>query len=114
MVRQGRMNKTVTVKVNSYHWSYKIGFWVTKSKNFHCHDGENYCRVGDKVIIKSCRKLTPLKYYFVRNIVLATGRQNLVTKDMSKYEKEAMDYNRRLRAKPPKTFFLKENGDNLM
>ena len=75
---------------------------MTKSKNFHCHDGENYCRTGDKVVIQQCRKITPIKYYFVRNIVLAAGRQNLQTKDMSIYEKEAMDYNRRLRSKSPK------------
>ena len=58
VVRQGRMDKTVTVRVNNYHFNYKIGFWVTKSKNFHCHDGENYTRVGDKVIIQSCRKMS--------------------------------------------------------
>jgi ribosomal protein S17 len=55
VVRQGRMDKTVTVRVNSYHWNYKVGFWVTKSRNFHSHDGENYCRTGDKVIIQNCR-----------------------------------------------------------
>ena len=92
------MDKTVTVRVNSYHWNYKVGFWVTYSKNFHCQDTENYCRTGDKVIIKSCRKLAPSKHYFVRNIVLAAGRQNLHTKDMSRYEKDAMDYNRVLRS----------------
>jgi hypothetical protein len=49
--------------------------------------------------------MSPLKAYFVRNIVLAAGRQNLYTKDMSKYEKEAMDYNRRLRARVPRTYY---------
>jgi len=41
----------------------------------------------------------------VRNIVLAAGRQNLYTKDMTKYEKDAMDHNRRLRAKNPKVYY---------
>ena len=48
--------------------------------------------------------MSPTKNYFVRNIVLAAGRQNLYTKDMSKYEKEAMDYNRRLRSQTPKVY----------
>jgi ribosomal protein S17 len=24
---------------------------MSKSKNFHVHDSENYCRTGDKVVI---------------------------------------------------------------
>ena len=104
VIRQGRNNKTVTCRVNSYHWNYKVGFWMSKSKNFHCHDEENYCRTGDKVIIRSCRKLSATKYFYVRNIVLATGRQHLTTSEMSKYEKDALNYNRKLRAKPPKVY----------
>ena len=49
--------------------------------------------------------MSATKHYFVRNIVLAAGRQNMYTKDMSKYEKEAMDYNRRLRSADPKVYF---------
>ena len=74
VIRQGRMDKTVTVRVSNYHWNYKVGFWMTRATHFHCHDGENYCRMGDKVIIKQCRKLAKSKHYFVRNIVLAAGR----------------------------------------
>ena len=51
IIRQGLNDRTVTVRINSYHWNYKVGFWMTKGKNFHCHDGENYTRKGDKVII---------------------------------------------------------------
>ena len=101
VIRQGRMNKTVTVRVSSYHWNYKVGFWVTRNKNFHCHDEENYCRTGDKVIIQSCRKLAKSKHFFVRNIVLAAGRQNFYTKDMTKYERDAIAYNEQLRSKTP-------------
>jgi len=87
VVRQGRMDKTVTVRVSSYHWNYKVGFWMSNSKNFHVHDQENYARTGDKVIIQACRHHSKSKNFFVRNIVLAAGRQNLYTKDMSGYEK---------------------------
>ena len=98
VVRQGRNDRTVTVRVSSYHYNYKVGFWMCKGRNFHCHDAENYCRTGDKVVIQQCRKLSSIKHYMVRNIVLAAGRQNLLTQDMSRYEKDAMDYNRILRS----------------
>ena len=52
VVKQGINDKTVTVKVNSYHWNYKVGFWLTKAKFLHCHDEENYVRTGDKVVIQ--------------------------------------------------------------
>ena len=57
------------------------------------HDEEEYCKTGDKVVIRYCRKLSNLKYYYVRNIVLATGRHNIYEEDLSKYEKEAIKYN---------------------
>lgn len=63
------------------------------------HDDEEYCRSGDKVVIKTCKKLSNSKYYFVRNVVLPVGRHNLYEKDMSKDEKEAMKYNEELRNK---------------
>ncbi len=43
-------------------------------KKFHCHDEEEYCRTGDKVVIRSCHKISNSKSYFVRNIVRPTGR----------------------------------------
>ena len=96
VIRHGRMNKTVTVRINSYHWNYKVGFWLTKGKNFHCHDEENYCRTGDKVVIRACRKMSTSKNFYVRNIMLATGRQNFYTQDMTAYEKNALSYNKNL------------------
>ena len=40
-------------------------------------------------------KLT--KNFYIRNIVLAAGRQNFYTKDMSTYEKDAIKFNEELR-----------------
>ena len=99
VIRQGRMDKTVTVRVSSYTWNHKVGFWITRANHFHCHDGENYCRTGDKVVIQACRKLSKSKYFFVHRIILAAGRQNFYTKDMSQYELDAIKYNEELRAK---------------
>ena len=41
------------------------------------HDEENFCKSGDKVVIRQCRKLTQHKYYYVRNIIKHVGRQNV-------------------------------------
>ena len=97
VVRQGRMDKTVSVRVHSYHWVWKVGHWQTKSKLFHCHDEENYCRTGDKVIIRHHRKISNSKSYYVRKIILAAGRQNFNKSEMSQYELDAIDYNEQLR-----------------
>ena len=105
VIKQGFKNKTVTVRVSSYGYNYKIGFWTGKGKTFHVHDEDNYCRTGDKVIIRGCRKLSPTKHYYVSRIVKATGRQNLTTGDMTPYEKEALRYNANLRRSPPKLYF---------
>merc|ERR1712086_681322 len=91
IIRQGRMDKTVTVRIMNYRWDYRVGFWRSRSKNMHVHDPDNYCRTGDKAIIRSCRKVSNLKTWYVRNIVWAAGRQNLFVKDMTRYEKDALD-----------------------
>lgn len=33
------------------------------------HDEKNFSITGDKVVIKACRPITPMKHYFIRNIV---------------------------------------------
>lgn len=38
------------------------------------HDEENFTRAGDIVVIKSCRKVTDRKAFYVRNVVKQAGR----------------------------------------
>jgi hypothetical protein len=41
-----------------------------RSANYLVHDEENFCRVGDKVVIKSCGgQVSSQKSYYVRNVV---------------------------------------------
>ena len=75
---------------------------MNRSKNFHAHDGEEFCETGDKVVIRRCRKLSSIKHYFVRNIVLPVARQNLTGEPLTQYEADAIEYNEELRSKPPK------------
>ena len=87
---------------------------MMRNHKFHCHDEEEYCRTGDKVVIRYCgKKLSPIKYstvygwyYFVRNVVLPIGRGHTYDqKDVSIYEKEAINYNEALREGNTRVYF---------
>ena len=56
-------------------------------------------------MISQCRKISVLKHYYVRNIVLPIGRQNISGEPATKYEEDAIDYNEKLRSKPLKMYF---------
>jgi hypothetical protein len=70
-----------------------------RSRNFHAHDEEEFCKTGDKVVISACRKLSSTKHYYVRNIVKPMVRQNLSGEPETQYEQDALDYNKELRSK---------------
>jgi small subunit ribosomal protein S17 len=97
VVRSGRMNKTVTVKVDRFTWNRHYNTYYMRWRNFHAHDPENFCHIGDKVVIKTCKKLSPIKHYFVRNIVLPIGRP-VSLNSISLDEIEAIKYNNKLRS----------------
>jgi len=69
--------------VTRYRYNKKFGLWQSRNHLKHVHDEEEYCRTGDKVVIKTCRKLSNLKHYFVRNVVLPVGRVNIYEKDIT-------------------------------
>ena len=79
----------------------KVAIWTQRSKNFSVHDEENFCRSGDKVVIRRCRKLTHTKHYYVRNIVKHVGRQNVSGVPSTQYERDALDFNEKLRSQMP-------------
>ena len=93
------------VRVSRYGFNDTIGYWIHKGKNFTVHDEESYCQVGDKVVIRQCRKLSPMKHYYVRNIVLPIGRVNVTGKPGSKDEVNALKYNKKLREQVPRIYF---------
>ena len=79
--------------------------WQNTSRNFHAHDEENFCEVGDKVVLRQCRKISTMKHYYVRNIILPTARQNLTGVPAHKYEADALAFNEELRDRPLKQWF---------
>ena len=70
---------------------------MSRGRKFHVHDPDDYCRIGDKVVIKNFGGVSGLKHYYVRNVVLPTGRHNYYSTGFSKDEKEAIVYNENLR-----------------
>ncbi len=69
LVVSDKMDKTVTVLVEtkSKHPLYKKT--VTRSKKYKAHDELNECGVGDKVLIVETRKLSKDKYFRVVEIL---------------------------------------------
>eukprot|EP00826_Nyctotherus_ovalis_P062205 TRINITY_DN8960_c0_g1_i6.p1 TRINITY_DN8960_c0_g1~~TRINITY_DN8960_c0_g1_i6.p1 ORF type:complete len:140 (+),score=45.56 TRINITY_DN8960_c0_g1_i6:161-580(+) len=98
VVRAGLNDKTVSVLVEKWKWNRHYGKYLRSTSLIHCHDEINYCVVGDKVVIRSCDKLSRIKAYYVRNVVLPIGRNNCFLKRVSTEEMSAMKSNERLRA----------------
>lgn len=74
VVKAGVNRKTVTVKVDRFYRDEKLKKLFNYPKKFQVHDEEGYCIVGDKVVIRQCRPISKLKYFYVRNVVLAVPR----------------------------------------
>jgi len=104
VVRAGRNDKTVSVLVENWTWNHKYGKSKRSTSLFHCHDPENYCVIGDKVVIKDGPRLTPTKHYYIRNVVLPIGRNNHYSRNITKDEIAAMKFNAKLRERKNKLY----------
>ena len=99
VVRAGLNNKTVSVLIENWFWNRHYGKFRRSTSLIHTHDEDNYCVVGDKVIIRSCTKRSPTKAYYVSKVVLPMGRNNCYFKRVSKDEIAAIKSNIKLRDK---------------
>ena len=57
--------KTVVVKVERRFIHPVMGKTVRRSKNYHAHDENKSCKVGDTVRIRECRPISKLKRWEV-------------------------------------------------
>ncbi len=96
VIKSGFNTKTVTVKVDFFRWISKYKLLQRRSSKFHIHDPYDMCRVGDKIYIKKCKKISPIKYYYVRNFFWMSPRINFVVGKMMPFEKEALIFNEKL------------------
>ncbi len=65
VVVSDKMQKTVTVLVNRFVKHPKYGKFMNISKKYKAHDENGTYKVGDKVVIESCRPISKDKTFKV-------------------------------------------------
>ena len=60
-----KMNKSVVIAARRPRFSEKYEKMYFKTRRFMAHDEQNLCKEGDRVIIRSCRKLSRHKAHVV-------------------------------------------------
>ena len=69
VVCSDKMDKTITVLVETHKMHAKYGKRVKYRKKYYAHDENNVCKVGDVVTIMETRPLSALKRYRLVSIV---------------------------------------------
>ena len=69
MIKSGLNDKSVTVRVDYQYYVKKYKMYNYGISRFLCHDEENFCVSGDKVVIRACEPISSRKHYFVRNVI---------------------------------------------
>ena len=69
VVCSDKMDKTITVLVETHKMHAKYGKRVKYRKKYYAHDENNECKVGDVVRIVETRPLSALKRYRLVSIV---------------------------------------------
>lgn len=69
VVCSDKMDKTITVLVETHKMHAKYGKRVKYGKKYYAHDENNECKVGDVVTIMETRPLSALKRYRLVSIV---------------------------------------------
>jgi small subunit ribosomal protein S17 len=64
-----KMDKTITVIVDTYKKAPKYGKRVKVSKKFHVHDEEGLAGIGDKVTIMETRPLSKTKRFRLLDVI---------------------------------------------
>ncbi len=69
VVVSDKMQKTVVVLVKRYVKHPKYQKFITKTKRFKVHDEKGAAKLGDKVVIESCRPISRAKHFMVKEII---------------------------------------------
>ncbi|MHB8884490.1 30S ribosomal protein S17 [Methylovirgula sp. HY1] len=65
VVVSDKQEKTIVVKVERRFTHPLLKKTVRRTKNYHAHDEDNHCKVGDTVLIEETRPLSRLKRWAV-------------------------------------------------
>ncbi|MBA2654469.1 MAG: 30S ribosomal protein S17 [Gammaproteobacteria bacterium] len=69
VVVSNKMTKTIVVKVERKIKHPVYGKYIKKSKNYHVHDEENRCSIGDTVQIIECRPMSKTKSWMLEKVI---------------------------------------------
>ena len=69
IVVSDKMDKTITVVVDTYKKHPLYGKRVKQSKKFHAHDEEGIAKIGDKVTIVESRPLSKTKKFRLVEVI---------------------------------------------
>lgn len=75
VVSQGKMQKTVKVRVQTRDYDKKVHKEVLKRKDYLVHDEGSLCKEGDIVRIESIPKISSRKYFAIAEIKVDKGQQ---------------------------------------
>jgi small subunit ribosomal protein S17 len=64
-----KMDKTVVVAVETLRWHPLYKKATKRSKKYKAHDGDNACRIGDKVKIVETRPLSKDKRWRIAEVI---------------------------------------------
>lgn len=84
MVSQGKMAKTVKVRVQTNTYDKRIHKEVLKRKDYLVHDEGNICREGDIVRIEAIPRISPRKTFAIAEIRDDKGQKFALYEDMAK------------------------------
>lgn len=69
VVISDRMDKTITVEINTLVLHKKYKKYVKRRVRYKAHDEKNLCKIGNKVVIEATRPLSKTKRWRVVSIV---------------------------------------------
>lgn len=96
VVSQGKMLKTVKVRVQTKAYDTKVHKEVIKRKDYLVHDEGNLCKEGDIVRIEAIPKISARKYFAIAEMKVNKGQQFALYESLAK-EKAAKEETDKIR-----------------
>lgn len=84
VLSQGKMAKTVKVRVQTKIYDKKVHKEVLRRKDYLVHDEGNICKEGDLVRIESIPKMSARKYFAIAEIKANKGQQFALYETLAK------------------------------
>ena len=96
VIKSGYNLKTVTVQADFRKYVTKYKLHQRCSAKLQVHDPYQMGRVGDRVFIRACPKISTTKNYILRNFFIMSPRMNFSVDKFLIFEQEALVYNQKL------------------